>query len=242
MGQGVRQRAGTTLNEHGGVTTLRSLEDAVPPVPSCLLEPVWSQFVALLPDRPAFDPMHPPGCHRRRIPDRVVFEHDVAALVHGPGYERLATPCCSDRTIHRRVHEWATAGLTEVLHMPALEQYDHTLALEVEDLAVDGCITKAPCGGEKAGLPRMPLHGLRHGTATMPLAQGASQRENMAVLGHSNLSTTMNIYAHVAPELMRENAERMQRALGGPRQLGLETGVNARRGDGNRLLLDGFRI
>src|SRR5215207_4389411 len=31
------------------------------------------------------------GCHRRRIPNRVVFDHVIAALVHGSGYERIAT-------------------------------------------------------------------------------------------------------------------------------------------------------
>jgi hypothetical protein len=33
------------------------------------------------------------------VPGRLVFEHVVAALVHGSGYERIATPGCSDRTI-----------------------------------------------------------------------------------------------------------------------------------------------
>ncbi|MGI8552606.1 MAG: hypothetical protein ACR2PL_17735 [Dehalococcoidia bacterium] len=42
-----------------------------------------------------------------------------------------------------------------------------------------------------------------------------SHREIMAILGHSQISTTMNTYAHVAPELMRANADRMQAALGG---------------------------
>ena len=60
-------------------------------LPSCLLEPVWSEFHALLGDeRPEFDAAHPLGCHRRRIRDRVVFEHVVAALVDGSGYERIA--------------------------------------------------------------------------------------------------------------------------------------------------------
>lgn len=51
---------------------------------------------------PRGGPTHPLGCHRRRIPDRVVFEHVVAALVHGTGYERIAAPGCSDRTMRRR--------------------------------------------------------------------------------------------------------------------------------------------
>lgn len=75
----------------------------MPALPSCLLEPAWDQFRALLPDRAEFDPSHPLGCHRRRIPDRVVFDHVVQALVHGSGYERISSPGCSDRTIRRRV-------------------------------------------------------------------------------------------------------------------------------------------
>jgi transposase len=120
-------------------------------LPSSLLEPVWHQFAALLPERPDVAPTHPLGCHRRRIPDRRVFEHVVAALVHGSGYERIATPGCSDRTIRRRLHDWAAAGLAEVLHTLVVEQYDRLIGLELDDLSVDGCITKAPGGGEKAG-------------------------------------------------------------------------------------------
>ncbi|MGD9890633.1 MAG: tyrosine-type recombinase/integrase [Dehalococcoidia bacterium] len=66
-----------------------------------------------------------------------------------------------------------------------------------------------------AGLPPMRFHDLRHGAATVLLAQGASQREIMAILGHSQIGTTMNIYAHIAPELLRQSAERMQVAFGG---------------------------
>jgi hypothetical protein len=36
-----------------------------------------------------------------------------------------------------------------------LEAYDHLLGLETSVVAVDCCVTKAPCGGEKAG--RSPL-------------------------------------------------------------------------------------
>jgi len=123
----------------------------MPAVPVSLLAPVWEQFAVLLPDRPAVVPTHPLGRHRRRVPDRVVFEHVVAALVHGSGDERIASAGCSDRTIRRRLHEWAAAGLAETLHRLTLEQYDRMIGLELTDLVADGCITKAPCGGEAAG-------------------------------------------------------------------------------------------
>ena len=123
----------------------------MPAVPSSLLEPVWIQFAALLPERPEFAAGHPWGCHRRRIADRIVFEHVVAALVHGSGYERIAGPGCSATTIRRRVRLWSGLGLAHELHRIALSAYDQMIGLALDDLAVDGCHTKAPCKGEKAG-------------------------------------------------------------------------------------------
>jgi Transposase DDE domain len=123
----------------------------MPALPVCLFEPIWAEFAALLPEHPAVAPSHPLGCHRRRVPDRVVFAHVIAALVHGSGYERIASAGCSDRTIRRRLHEWAMAGLSEQVHTLALRAYDRMIGLDLEDLAVDGCITKAPSGGEVAG-------------------------------------------------------------------------------------------
>jgi transposase len=143
----------------------------VPVVPICLLEPLWDQFAALLPERPIFAPTHPLGCHRRRVPDRVVFEHVLAALVHGSGYERIATRGCSDGTIRRRLREWAAAGLSEQVHALALRAYDRMLGLELEELAADGCLTKAPGGGEVAG--RSPVDRGKQGLKRSVLTEGS---------------------------------------------------------------------
>lgn len=67
---------------------------------------------------------------------------------------------------------------------------------------------------KEAGLPHMPFHDQRHGAATLLLAQGASLREVMEQLGHSQISLTANTYTHIAPALLRENAARLDRALG----------------------------
>jgi transposase len=108
------------------------------------------------------------GCHRPRIADRLVFEHVVAALVHGSGYERIASPGCSGRTIRRRVQAWAQAGLAETLHRLVLAQYDQLLGLDWSAVVVDGCLTKAPGGGDKAG--KSPVdrgkQGLKRSTVT----------------------------------------------------------------------------
>jgi transposase len=55
----------------------------MPAVPSCIIEPIWEQFSVLLPKR---NVDHPLGCHRPRIPDRVVFEKLVQVLVFGCAY------------------------------------------------------------------------------------------------------------------------------------------------------------
>jgi transposase len=142
----------------------------MPAVPVCLFGPIWEQFAVLLPDHPSVAPAHPLRCHRQRIPDRVVFEHVVAALVHGSGYERIASPGCSDRTIRRRVKAWAEAGVTQTLHRLVVEQYDRMIGLDLDDVAVDGCLTKAPCGGEKAG--RSPVDRGKLGLKRSTLSDG----------------------------------------------------------------------
>ena len=67
----------------------------------------------------------------------------------------------------------------------------------------------------EGGLPRMRFHDLRHGTASLMLASGASPRIVMEQLGHSQISLTMNTYAHVLPALQREASEAVERALSG---------------------------
>src|SRR4051794_41904067 len=106
------------------------------------MEPLWAQFSALLPERPVVSPTHPLGCHRPRIPDRVVFEHVIAALVHGSGYERIASPGCSDATIRRRLKEWAAAGGSEQGHTPARGADGRVIGLGLGDPAGGGRVTQ----------------------------------------------------------------------------------------------------
>src|SRR5215208_764152 len=120
----------------------------MPAVPPYIIEPVWEQFEALLPDRKVD---HPLGCHRPRIPDRVVFEKLVEVLVFGCAYWRIADEECSATTLRRRRDEWIEAGVMDALEEMVLGAYDRTIGLELADVSVDCCITKAPCGGEKAG-------------------------------------------------------------------------------------------
>jgi integrase len=66
---------------------------------------------------------------------------------------------------------------------------------------------------ERAGLPHVRFHDLRHTAATLLLAQGVDPRTIMETLGHSQISLTMDTYSHVLPRLQREAANRMDSVL-----------------------------
>ena len=120
----------------------------MPALPSSILEPLWVQIAALLPTR---HDTHPLGCHRPRIPDRVVFDKLIQVLVFGCGYRRIADATCSATTLRRRRDEWISTGVANQLRLAVLGAYDRMLGLELGHLAVDSCTTKAPCGGQVAG-------------------------------------------------------------------------------------------
>ena len=44
-------------------------------------------------------------------------------------------------------------------------------------------------------------------------AQGVPARVAMEILGHAQISTTLNIYTHIAPELQKEATEKVASAL-----------------------------
>jgi transposase len=136
----------------------------VPALEPYLIEPIWQQFSALLPER---EVNHPLGCHRPRIPERIVFEKLVQVLVFGCAYQRIADGTCSATTLRDRRDEWIELGVMDALRELALESYDRFVGLELSEVAVDCCITKAPCGGEQAG--RNPVdrgkRGIKRSTA-----------------------------------------------------------------------------
>jgi integrase len=60
----------------------------------------------------------------------------------------------------------------------------------------------------QAGLPPMPLHGLRHSHATLLLQAGTHPRVVMERLGHSSIRVTLDTYSHVVGGLQESAAQR----------------------------------
>jgi integrase len=66
---------------------------------------------------------------------------------------------------------------------------------------------------EEAGLGRRNLHQLRHSAASIMLAQGVPLETVSAILGHSNLSTTKDVYGHLDVQQKKRAAEAISSAL-----------------------------
>ena len=171
----------------------------MPALPSCILDPLRAQFLAELPEH--VDD-HPLGCHRPRIADGVVFDKLVEALVFGAGYERIAGASCSATTMRRRRDEWIRLGVWDRLRLACLDAYDRLIGLDLDHLAVDGCITKAPCGGECAG--RSPVDRGKGGIKRSQLADGsgipmATVSAPANTVDHALLEPTLDAVKDFAP-------------------------------------------
>lgn len=120
----------------------------MPALPSSVTEPLWVQFQALL---PPVDHSHPLGCHRPRVPDRLVFDKLLCRLVLGGSYAKHADATVSATTLRTRHDEWIAAGVFDHLEHIVLESYDRIVGLDLTHLSVAGCCVKAPCGGDNTG-------------------------------------------------------------------------------------------
>ncbi len=125
-------------------TIMRALEREV-------ADTLWEVIEPLLPPPPQ---THPLGCHRRRVPDRLCFRGILIRLVTGASWvdiEAILDHQVSDTTLRTRRDEWIDAGVFDALKADALAAYDRVIGLELDDVALDGSLHKAPYGGEGTG-------------------------------------------------------------------------------------------
>jgi integrase len=71
-----------------------------------------------------------------------------------------------------------------------------------------------------AGLPRQRFHDLRHACATLLLENGEELGVVSRILGHADLGTTANVYAHLTPAMLERSAARMDAILSPQKALG----------------------
>jgi transposase len=77
----------------------------------------------------------------------------LTRLVTGCSWEVAArlTAAVGETTLRDRRTEWQLAGVFEKVLTEALAGYDRIIGLDLSEVAVDGSLHKAPCGGEGTG-------------------------------------------------------------------------------------------
>ena len=65
------------------------------------------------------------------------------------------------------------------------------------------------------GLEDFHFHQLRHTFTSNLLSNGAAPKDVQELLGHADVSTTMNIYAHATREAKRTSARLLDKVVGG---------------------------
>jgi integrase len=68
---------------------------------------------------------------------------------------------------------------------------------------------------DRLGLPHQRFHDLRHAFATLMIESGEDLGVVSRILGHANLATTADVYAHLTPAILDRAAGRMEAILGG---------------------------
>ena len=118
--------------------------------------------------------------------------------------------------LKNRVHyEYYNLGMTE--NVP--EDYTE---ISFVCLREDGCLelpatVETACRTAARKVPELEgfhFHTLRHTYTTNLLSNGAQPKDVQELLGHSDVSTTMNVYAHATREAKRESAKLLDKVVG----------------------------
>lgn len=106
------------------------------------------------------------------------------------GIQWKALPRClgAPSTVHGRFQEWAAAGVFEELWATGLVEFDASVGLDWTWQALDGCITKAPLGGEATG-PNPTDRG-KSGTKRHLLTEGHGLPIGLVVTGANRNDVT----------------------------------------------------
>ena len=103
-------------------------------------------FAAIEPLLPA-PRLHPLGCHRPRVADRVCFRGILIRLVTGASWvdiEAILDHQVSDTTLRARRDEWIAADVFDRLRVEALAAFDRIIGLDLTEVAIDASLAKAP--------------------------------------------------------------------------------------------------
>ncbi len=140
---------------------------------------LWDGIALFLPEHKN---THRFGGGRPRTPDRVCMEAILFVLRTGCQWKALdATRFCPGSTAHDRFQEWVAAGVFQEMWECGLLAWDELTGIDWSWLSMDGCMTKAPLGGEKTG--KNPTDRAKRGVKRSLLVEGQGLPVGLAVDG-----------------------------------------------------------
>lgn len=162
---------------------------------------LWSRIAPIL------GPEKQPGTRGRpAAPFRQVF--DAIIYVLRTGCQWSAVPRerfgAAPTTVHGRFRQWTEAGHFSQIWKLMLEVYDDALGIDWKWLSMDGCITKAPLGGEETG--KSPVDRGKLGTKRSVLIDGRGAPLSVVVAGANRHDKTLAI--RTIDEMVAERPEK----------------------------------
>jgi len=109
-------------------------------------ESLWLAVEPLLPP-----PKPRPKGGRPPMPDRTAFFAMFYLMRTGCQWKAIPRSLGAGSTVHDRFQAWQQAGVFRELWTTGFLEYNTDIGLDFEWQALDGCITKAPLGGEQTG-------------------------------------------------------------------------------------------
>ena len=125
---------------------------------------LWLAMEQLIPKH---ENTHRFGGGRPRTPDRICMEAILFVLRTGCQWKALSATCfCPKSTAHDRFQEWVEAGVFLTMWEVGLTSYDEFKGIDWSWLSMDGCMTKAPLGGQNTG--KNPTDRAKRGVKRQP--------------------------------------------------------------------------
>jgi len=115
----------------------------------------------------------------------------------------------------QRDHSEAPLYFLKVIDTTDLRETPKT---SIADKGIDIRVNDRKALLKKADLPDIRFHDLRHSSATLLLSAGIHPKVVQEILGHSQISMTMDIYSHVLPNMQHEAMKKLNDMIGGQKK------------------------
>ena len=138
------------------------------------------------------------------------YEFSEPKTKNGTRKVRLAEHVVRELRAHRAEQREARLGVG-----PAWTDEDLVFANEYgRPLGEDKVTENFHRALDRAELPRIRFHDLRHTAATVMMGLGVHPKMVQETLGHGNVGITLDIYSHVTPDMQQDAVDKLNQRYG----------------------------